>query len=487
MCRKDTRVGGYLTVWLALCLTLVMSLFLVLIDGVRRNGMRLEAECAVESSMQSIMAEYHRELFQKYNIFAIDSSYGTELCSKSNTEQHLKKYLEKNISAEDVFLSGFLYRDFFAMELEKAELTKIMFLTDGGGAVFRSAAVQALEADVGLELLEELQKWIQVIEVNGLERDNLEQEKQELDEQIEGYDGMMIELEKDDWVRFEVVNPTRKLEEKKKQGILKLVLKDTAGLSENVLQTDMLAGSRMERGEISTGNAEIKEISPQEELLERFLFQEYLLKYMQNFCTPEGQTDSLQYQVEYLVTGKEGDIENLKSTVGRICAIREAANFLYLLEDNEKRTAVQELSELACSLLLVPELAPLLEMTILLGWAFGESIYDVRSLLQGGRIPLMKSEESWHYGLSSALWGELEEETGEGEGLSYQDYLRIFMVFTGLDVLTVRAMNLMEADIRTTPGNQNFRLDGCYVMVEAFISLKSGYGYECELTRQRSY
>lgn len=486
MRNRRRQTNGYLTVWLALCLTIIVSLFLVLIDGVRRNGAGLEAECVADIGLQSIMAEYHRELFKQYNIFAIDTSYGTGRCSKTNTETHLKRYLEKNLSLDDIFLSDYLYRDFFALSLKRAELTKALILTDGEGAAFRRAAVDAIEADVGLGLLEKLQEWVQVIEVNGFETGNAEAEKRSMDEEIESYNGRMIELEENDWIRFEVANPTKALEQKRSMGILKLVVEDEAQLSQSVLETDGLIMKRLQQREVNQGNWELPEQRGMEQLWERFFFQEYLLKYMGRYGS-EQKEDALQYQAEYLVSGKNSDMENLQSVAGRICAVREAANLLYLLGDSEKKMMVQELSELACSLLLAPELAPLLELTIFMGWAFAESVYDVKSLLSGGRIPLIKDEDSWHYGLSSALWGDLQEKTGEGDGLSYADYLRIFMMLTDLDTLTGRAMNMVEADIRNTPGNAAFRLDGCYVLVEAEISIDSSFGYHYEVTRRKSY
>ena len=78
--------NAYLTVYLALCITLILSLCLTLIEGARRNGARLETEIAAEIGLQSVLAEYHRELFNQYNLFAVDSSYGTNLPGKINTE-----------------------------------------------------------------------------------------------------------------------------------------------------------------------------------------------------------------------------------------------------------------------------------------------------------------------------------------------------------------------------------------------------------------
>ena len=82
--QSDKVPNGYLTVGLSLCLAVLLSLCLTLIDGVRRNGARLEIECITDIGMHSIMAEYHRELMRQYNLFAIDSSYGTDLCAKAN-------------------------------------------------------------------------------------------------------------------------------------------------------------------------------------------------------------------------------------------------------------------------------------------------------------------------------------------------------------------------------------------------------------------
>ena len=486
MKNKARDENAYLTVWLALCLMLVLSLFLVLIDGARRNGGRLEVECVTDISLQSIMAEYHRELMKQYNIFAIDASYGTGTCSKENTESNLKAYLEKNLSLDDILLSQFFYRDFLGLKLKKAELPKVSILTDDKGAVFREKAAEAFGDDVGLGLLKDIQEWMQVIEVNGLDNSDIEEEKHNLDTEVESYNGIYIEEEEDEWFPFYVDNPTAALEEKRSLGILKLVMGDEGQLSQKVLTLDHLIMNRIQQGTVNQGNMKLSKQSGLESMAERVLFQEYLLKYMGRYGC-EQEEDVLKYQVEYLVSGKGSDVENLRSVAGRICAIREAANALYLLSNNEKRMEVQLIAEVVSALLWVPELAPILEAAILLGWAFAESVYDVKSLLDGGRIPLIKSDEDWHYSLSSALWGDLQEETREGSGMSYADYLRVFMMFTDLETLTGRAMNMVEADIRSTPGNAAFRLDGCLVQVEADIQIDSEFGYQYTITRQAGY
>lgn len=481
-----TGENAYLTVCLALCITLILSLCLTLIEGVRRNGARLETEIAAEAGLQSVLAEYHRELFYQYNIFAVDSSYGTVMPGKINTEKHLEHYLERNLNCRDVLLGTLFYRDFFALSPQEVSVTKVSVLTDEGGAVFRSCAADAARDDVGLNLLEELQDWMQVIQVNGLEERDVEEEKSSLDGEIQEYDGMEIDTGEEEPYIFRVSNPTDGLERQRRKGILKLVFGEDAELSANIIQTEGLIMDRMSRGQSNQGNIAVEQMSEGEQLLERFLFQEYLLRYMGHYGE-ENEEDALRYQIEYLVSGENSDTDNLRTVLKRICAIREAANMLYLFSDSEKRGEAEFVATLVCDLTMVPELAPVLEAAILLGWAYGESIYDVKTLISGGRIPLMKDAETWHYSLENALSGTLDEQGDEGEGLSYEDYLRVFMMCTDRDTLTARAMNMVEVDIRLTPGNAAFRLDGCYAGLEAYVKIESGYGFDYEITRQKYY
>ena len=497
ICRKENDRGAagplhnaYLTVTLALCLAVILSLFLALIDGVRRNGARLEAECVTDIGLQSIMAEYHRELMKQYNLFAIDSSYGTATCGRANTEAHLLRYLSGNLSYDDIFLSDYLYRDFLGLAVEQVELTGVSVLTDYGGALFRGDAVEAVKADVGLGLLQELQGWMQSVEINGLEEGTEEARKQELDREIsewvDAYDGMEIEVDEDEWERAEVRNPTDGLEAKKRLGLLHLVIEDEANISPNVIHPETLILNRMQQGQVNRGNMAWEGNTEMEQLTERFLFQEYLLRYMGRFGK-ECEEDALRYQIEYLIAGEGSDVENLKSIVNRLCILREAANAMYLMSNEAKRGEIRLVATAACTLITLPALTPLLEGAILLAWAYAESVYDVRTLLAGGKVPILKDDESWHYSLSAALNGSLQDEGAGGEGLAYEDYLRIFMMFSDVDLLTGRAMDMVEADIRKTPGNAAFRLDGCFREVEAHIRIGSSHGFQYEITRQKSY
>lgn len=499
---KREKENGYLTVYLTLVLTVMLSLYLVLIEGVRSNAIRLEAECVTDIGLNSVMAEYHRELLRQYNLFAVDSSYGTAHAGTGNVEQHLQHYMNRNFSVEDVFLEELLYKDFIGLEVEDINVTKVSILTDGQGEVFRKQAVEAVKDDVGLTTLENLSNWLEVVKSNGLNERVIAAEKEVLDEQLADRDGEMVQVEKRtgekgqtdetfteiEWVAVDIVNPTDGLEEIRRVGILSSVVEETASLSAKRISEETLISTRMANDTVSRGNYPLEEAVKLEEFTERFFFQEYLLRYMGNYVNPPGNA-ALDYQMEYLIAGKETDGDNLRTIANRLCALREVANTIYLYADTVKCAEAEVLATGLATLCFLPELTEVFKHTLLLGWAYAESLHDVKVLLAGGRVPLLKDDVSWYYDLGTAL--SLGEKDGADEmgslGLTYEDYLRILMCFTNFDTLTARAMNMVEADIRLSMGNEHFRLDACYERLEFCINVTSAYGYQYEIRRRKSY
>ena len=47
--------------------------------------------------------------------------------------------------------------------------------------------------------------------------------------------------------------------------------------------------------------------------------------------------------------------------------------------------------------------------------------------------------------------------------------------------------DMVEADIRRTPGNEHFRLDACYDRVQAKINISGRHGYAFEAIREKTY
>ena len=71
--------------------------------------------------------------------------------------------------------------------------------------------------------------------------------------------------------------------------------------------------------------------------------------------------------------------------------------------------------------------------------------------------------------------------------MGYEDYLRTFLMLCDETTTIYRTMNIVEMDIRNTPGNSAFRLDACITEIGLNVKVKSKYGYSFEIERQKSY
>jgi hypothetical protein len=393
--------------------------------------------------------------------------------------------LEKNLHTDRNLIESWLYRDLLAIQLDQVQISGIAIATDHQGANIRRQALEAIKDDVGLTLIEEVAARLTTLETYGLDTRDVAQEKERVDQQIQSYDGMEKVISEEETITIDVNNPTDALDTKRLAGILHLVVEDTASLSEHTVSLSGLPSSRYRENKLSQGN--IASVTENEGILEKLMFGEYLLRY----CDYYGNTNKdgeLAYQVEYLIAGKENDIDNLKSVVYRISAIREAANAVYLYSDSVKCGEAEALATALSAAMLLPEIAPLLKTTILLGWAYAESLYDVKTLMAGNPVPLMKDEASWHCDLQSIFGEEQSPSTTiSGSGLYYQDYLRLFLALSDLQTQTFRFMDIVELDICATKGNAAFRIDACIDHITAQANMTSGYGYTLSILRSKQY
>lgn len=481
-------VQGYLSVFLSLILMIVLSLCLVLIEGTRQNTVRLEAECIMDMGMNSILAEYHREVFEQYGLFYIDASYGTDYPSYYITEAHLREYLQKNTGQGGIFqhqengmfLPG-VYMDLLELTFPEVRITGVSLATDNGGYPFQRQAVAVMENRFGGELIEELLSWIHVVEENNLLESTLEGEMAALERELSALKGKK-QLDDKQWISVELENPAAELLEIRRRGILRWVVKNEETISAKGILPEQYVSYRYGTGDINTGNMASKETLS---LYERLIFQEYVLQYGGCYTNVK-ENAGLDYQIEYLLFGTGSDTENLRKTAAAICGMREVANMIYLMGASEKREMVKGAAALLAAALLVPEAEAVFEAILLIAWSFWESMQDTKIIMEGGRVPLLKDEDTWNCSLDNVfdLHAGSEE---EARGLTYRDYLRIFLYFAELERITYRFMDLMEMDIRRTEGNEFFRMDGCIDYVEAEVAAASGYGYQYHLKHAKGY
>lgn len=197
------------------------------------------------------------------------------------------------------------------------------------------------------------------------------------------------------------------------------------------------------------------------------LFREYLLMHFPNFLS-EKKGKTLDYQIEYILGGNKTDEKNLKHAVNRLLLLREGMNYLYCLQSPQISAQAEGLAVSLTGFLGLPALTAATKHALLLAWAYGESLVDVRILLDGGKVPLLKNESAWT--LSAENLGRITEVLREGaknssEGLSYDEYLRVLLNMGFVSSQKMRALDMIQAELGQE-GEEEFKAQNCIVAVK---------------------
>ncbi len=469
---------GYITVFLTLSLTLILSLVFTVIEGARISAIRMKFECVADIGMNSILAEYHRELLEQYDLLFVDMSYGGSRADIGNTETHLKSYIQKNLQPE----SGAGYggvRDFLAMEADRAEIRRYSIASDEEGRVLKRQVTDYM-ADYPLgALLDKINLGVSKVEEYGFETRDLEGERRSYEAQIQQIGLPQQEVEEGVYEEIPLNNPADAANATRSSGVLNLVLEDPSQVSAAKVSVDDYISHRPRmQGTGMCAEAAAVSGEPNELVFEAYLFEKC------GYYGHESNKSLLKYQIEYIMAGRDTDWKNLEYVAKRLLIWREVANFTYILTDSQKVSLAQALALTLAAVAKNPELAEPVKYTILLAWAYVESLQDVKTLLSGGRVPIFKTASDWKTGIECLLnvRGSLTADSG-GRGLNYKDYLQIMLFLENKEKRTFRAMDIMEMDIRRTPGNGQFRMDACFDTFQAGLSVSSRFGYSCEMTR----
>lgn len=201
------------------------------------------------------------------------------------------------------------------------------------------------------------------------------------------------------------------------------------------------------------------------------LLNEYLLDYMPNYTTKD--IESERYDLEYILAGKKSDKENLSAVAQRLILLRQAMNYMYLVTDTEKKMVAREMAMTVLGAASATVVAvPVVTTLILMAWSYAEAVSDVKALLSGKKIPLMKTKESWNLSLETATagkeaWGEASENQ---KGLDYKGYSRILLYLQAKDIKLYRSLDMMQ--VHACEENPDFRIKNCIYRLEATAKVR---------------
>lgn len=425
---------GSITIFSLLTMMLVASVLFVLLEGSRFQEIRRISNLQTEVAVESAFANYNSLLWKEYKLLGCDYNALEEALIATGNARIVKTGNGINL---------------LQSEIDEVTLCGYTRLTDAGGSAYIHAVSSSMQKLYFLDTAKEIFNRYEVI------KDIKENSNWNIS-WIE--EGLSLGTEAEE--NTVESNPMEEAQHLQSIGILELVVEDTESLSRASFQKADAVSCRALK---ESKNPMVYEV----DWLDRILFQQYLLENMSNYCNKK-QDRCLEYELEYIIGGTSSDIENLKTVVTQVLSIREMANFLYLMSDVTKVEEAQMLAITLAGVSVNPLIIETVKLGILTAWAFGESILDVRALLQGKKVPLLKSSDTWTLELADI--GSLAEgyaTAKESEwGMDYQAYLGILLLFHQETDMAMHAMDVQEAAVRRQQGDINFQMDDLLIHAE---------------------
>lgn len=455
------RAKGSMTVFAALLFMLVASFLFALLEAARVQMLQLYADMTSELAVESVFAEYQSDLWTDYQLLCLNGAYGERVFSEEYLASVLGTRIRKNLDTKGAGSR--------IMELEYISSipNEYQFLTDGEGDVFLHCVSERMKESIPLSAAQELYKHYlggRVLEEGKDKGDSVldawniieEARAQRKDENMPSRDLKTTEILKERMLNEGIElreNPLEIVLACKQKFLLGMVLEDVGSLSVKAIEKEEC----LENRDILKGT---KSQMPKVGWYDRILAMEYADAHFADYSEAQKER-ALEYELEYVICGKKSDRENLEVVVKRLLTAREVANVIHIMLNQQKRIAVSEMAMTLAGFTANPAIIKAAEYGVISAWAYAESILDVRALLCGDRIALIKSEKEWTsnlINLAQILDGGLRARECK-EGWNYQDYLKAFLFTMAEKNLAYRMMDVMEQNLHQTNIYRNCRMD----------------------------
>ncbi len=461
-------IKGYLTVFLALSLSIMTGFILLLTGNAVRNAGKVRLECAVDTSMNAVLSEFQVTLLERYDLVYVDVSYlGYQPCVK-NMENRLRYYIEENTSVVLESENG----PWGSIKVDDVSVVSFETATADMGKSMRSQAVCYIE-DTGIEG-KEREVSPHMDEIRDLNAENPMNKWRMIMEQLAGMELPKIQNEEGIWEEVPLSNPA--------DWVFGLAGSDIFYIAGINLQS--VSPARISLQEyISHRHIENNNSTREDYKVEEDYFLSYLFDKMGYFNNPR-ENALLSCQLEYVAKGKSSDLENMRAVSEQLFQWRFTDNVSRALSDGNLKSQAASAAEQLLAVSLNGEFKTPVVESILYACAFLESVGDIWTIYTGGAVPIRKTTH--HMSVNHVLGGNLYHTEGSS-GFSYEQYLAAMILLLDEKEQNLRAMDIMEMDIRFIDGNKYFSMDWCIERFEALVTSKGKYGDDYMLNRKYGY
>ncbi len=432
---------GQTTVFFS-CMISVLLLFTFTALEVGRIYMsRVKARAVIHSAQTSILADYHRELFERYHLLFFDPTYATG--SEAVAEERFCNYVEESLNGG----SGRIYE----YRVEGIALTNEVHILEDGMKLLKEQ-IREYEKTEGI-----VKKAEEVWKAAAGQKESVEGAKQETERNAQEIEGME-QPDKKDTTDEEVTDPRETLKDAVQFGVLAFVLPDNVSVSKekrDYSKSPSSAYSGVQRTENDIYFADIgklKNVLKQQGEIEissaadRIVFADYVNEHFSNLVHAKEDT-VVKCEMEYILAGRDNDYDNVQAVVNDIAWLRMPVNYAYLLSDATKKSEALTVAAGICTATGTPAMMQVVKYLLLGCWAYGESLHEIKLILAGEKVPHVKNATNWYTDLKSlTAKGTVPVQT---IGMDYENFLMILLIKeAGKEVTYARMLDVIEKNLQ---------------------------------------
>lgn len=466
---------GSLTIFFSMIISVVMIFIFTMTELIRIYELKAIADEYASLAVESAFSEYNQFLWDNYRILAIDLGYGSNTTGPAVLESRLKDYA--NDTANPDYGESLTREKVISVEAKNYTL-----LTDNGGQAVISQGIKAVSAGLIDQIVNENTKNASDLEsVNDVDLDNiissgsssLSAAKAELAEkkraasEDDDPDTNPEDYPEPGTVEDDPLTAITALKNSFSKGIIESVIPDAANISSEAINLASMPSKRS----CFTGTTEAQNSNS---IIDKALFIEYLMTNYQ-YYGKDLDHPGLSHEIEYLITGKDSDTNCLASVVTRLLLAREAANYMTILSNESMKIQAAGIAEILAGFTGNPAIIEAVKYAIIGVWAYTESVLDVRCILSGGKIPIVKTQSQWTsevYHLSSYIDVSKKAKTCE-TGLSYRNYLMTFLALENIETISMRCCDVMENALHTQEDYSLVQIDNMLCSLDAKFTFTS--------------
>lgn len=475
ICPDTTTNGGYMTLFACLLFLVMMGALFVFLDGMILHQSQAAGRMAAVGAGEHLLANYNEPLARRYHLYFLDPQI------EGDMENRARRYYEELFAPTSSYLAK--SSTLLKLKVKDIRIKSYGTMREEQCLYLRHQIREYMKYDTAKELLLKTvgQSVKQIRQQNSQIRDiknNLDQaENKALHAQKDTSQAQSpSEQEKKKKVNAQKQDPRKIVQKVLKNGVLEFAANGRNISEKRIIDVSLPSGTQKENNMELSSNlfqsvTSIKTLLSEQtasdtakELRDNIYTYTYIKKYFNSYGKTEQiehekqdkeqdkeqiENTAIDYEIEYIIGGQKSDKDNLQYVVNRILLVRFALNFIYAVSDTELNS---EALALAAALVGITGLPPIIEgvkYTILGSISFAEALLDVKNLLGGSKVPILKSSDNWSLSVTNASAFMNQNVSNSQTGLSYEEYLILLLILqTAKNKMYLRMQDIMQMNIR---------------------------------------